>query len=128
MMMKAYDQNVEAMVDVVLLDQLGIEASQKQSLTVALTAFNMLQAFSSKESIPVQKITREVLISRIAGKKVSADEVARARRHVQGLLKSVDQPSPPAAESTQAPRKRRAARRGYLNEVRQDHADSSHIR
>jgi hypothetical protein len=112
MMMKAYDQNVEAMVDVVLLDQLGIEASQKQSLTVALTAFNMLQAFSSKESIPVQKITREVLISRIAGKKVSADEVARARRHVQGLLKSVDQPSPPAAESTQAPRKRRAARRG----------------
>lgn len=29
MTMKAYDQNVEAMVDVVLLDQLGIEASQK---------------------------------------------------------------------------------------------------
>jgi hypothetical protein len=112
MMMKAYDQNVEAMVDVVLLDQLGIEASQKESVTVALTAFNMLQAFSSKESIPVQKITREVLISRIAGKKVSAEDVARARRHVQALLKSVDQPSAPAAQPAQAPRKRRAARRG----------------
>lgn len=100
MMTKAYDQNVEAMVDVVLLDQLGVEASQKESLTVALTAFNLLQAFSSKESIPVQKITKEVLISRIAGKKVSADDVARARRHVQGLLKSAE------------PTKPRAARRG----------------
>jgi hypothetical protein len=107
---KAYDQNVEAMVDVVLLDQLDIEASKKESVTVALTAFNMLRAFSSKESIPVQKITREVLISHIAGRKVSAEDVARARRHVQALLKSTGQPTAAAAQP--APRKRRAARRG----------------
>ena len=112
MMMKAYDQNVEAMVDVVLLDQLALEASLKERVTIALAAFNLLQAFSSKESIPVQKITKEVLISRIAGKKVTADDVARARRHVQGLLKSTDQTTAPASQPTQAPRKRRATRRG----------------
>jgi hypothetical protein len=98
-MAKAYDRNVEAMVDVVLLGQLGLEAGRKESVSVALTAFNLLQAFSSKESIPMQKITKEVLVSRIAGKKVSAEDVARARRHVEGLLKSANQP------------KRRAARR-----------------
>ena len=111
MVAKAYDQNVEAMVDVVLLDQLGLEAGQKESVTVALTALHMLQAFSSKESIPVQKITREVLVSRIAGRKVGADDVARARRHVQALLKSADPQSAETAPSKQAPRKRRAARR-----------------
>ena len=111
MMTTAYDQNVEAMVDVVLLDQLGIEAGLKQSVTVALTALNMLQAFSAKESVPLQKITREVLVSRIAGRKVSADDVARARRHVQALLKSADPVSAETPQPKQAPRKRRAARR-----------------
>lgn len=112
MVTKAYDQNVEAMVDVVLLDQLGLETGQKESVTVALTALRMLEAFSSKESIPVQKITREVLVSRLAGRKVGTDQVARARRHVQALLKSTDPASAQTAQPKQAPRKRRAARRG----------------
>jgi hypothetical protein len=109
--MKAYDQNVEAMVDVVLLDQLGLQAGQKESVTVALTALHMLHAFSSKESVPVQRITREVLVSRIAGRKVGADDVARARRHVQALLKSANPPGAGAAPPKRAPRKRRPGRR-----------------
>ena len=123
--MKPYDQTIEAMVDVVLLDQLGIEQSQKEGISIALASLNMIQAFSKKASVPIRKVTRELVVSRITGRRVTAKDVERARRHVEVLLKATGkaglaQPRPrksvsprlPASKSKKASRRRRVPRRG----------------
>ncbi len=123
--MKPYDQTIEAMVDVVLLDQLGLEQSQKEGISIALASLNMIQAFSKKASVPIGKVTRELVVSRMTGRRVTAKDVERARSHVQVLLKATDKAGLaqqrarksvgqglPASKSKKARRKRRVPRRG----------------
>ena len=123
--MKPYDQNIEAMVDVVLLDQLGIEQRQKEDIGIALASLNMVQAFSKKASVPIQKVTRELVVSSIAGRRVTAKDVERARRHVEALLKATNKagsalkparksigPSLRTSQARGTRRKRLAPRRG----------------
>jgi len=91
--MAALDQNIESMVDAALLLQLKIDKRHLDGLSMALASLNFLQAFGRSAAIPLNRITRQTIISHITGRRVTAAHVRRARRYVQSLLKSSAQPT-----------------------------------
>jgi hypothetical protein len=91
--MATYDQNIEAMVDAALLLQLKVDKRHIDGLSMALASLNFLQAFGRTTAVPLNKITRQSIISHITGRRVTATHVKRARRFVESLLKSKAQPA-----------------------------------